>query len=317
MKKNYIYIYKITNLQTNKVYIGRRSFHKPIDYNYWGGGKWIRQSIMKRGLNNFKRDIIEYVDSLEEAYIREQYWINFYKSNNPKFGYNITKGGQDGGSQKGRIFSKETIENFSKAQKDRIVIHKENIQTRIKRDELNKFLNEGWSLGQTFENREKARLNSLKGASKIKNSTFTQDHKNKIKNSYINKTWVTDGVHEKHVDNNLIDEFLNNNKNWYKGKRKNKFQSDEKKKKLSIFRKGKITVYKEGIIKVISKEELNFYISKGWQKKSPYNKDRAKRISLIHKGRRSINNGIIEKQVVNYEDFLKLGWKLGGLKRSK
>ena len=65
----------------------------------------------------------------------------------------------------------------------------------------------------------------------------------------------------------LVDEFLKNNPNWYKGKRKNKLQSDEKRRKISEFRKNTVLVYKDDIAKYISINQLNEYLEKGYYRK--------------------------------------------------
>lgn len=92
------YIYKITNLINQKVYIGltyrtieiRWREHKSRAFNNWPG--YLYNSIRKHGIQNF---FIEQIDIGfdEELKIKEQYWINYYDSANPKKGYNLTLGG--------------------------------------------------------------------------------------------------------------------------------------------------------------------------------------------------------------------------------
>ena len=54
----YGYIYKTTNLITNKFYIGKRE-KSIFDEKYYGSGKYLKNSINKYGLENFSREIIE------------------------------------------------------------------------------------------------------------------------------------------------------------------------------------------------------------------------------------------------------------------
>ena len=100
-------IYKITNLITKKIYIGKTndsdrrwknhqrlaftSGHK--EYN-----KILYQSMRKYGIENFSFEIIEELEDYSISGEREQYWIKYYDSYNN--GYNETLGG-DGGSEKG------------------------------------------------------------------------------------------------------------------------------------------------------------------------------------------------------------------------
>lgn len=100
-------IYKITNIITNKSYIGksnninrRFSDHKRLAFteNQKQYDKILYQSIRKYGLNNFIFEIIEELEDYSIAAEREKYWIQYYDSY--KNGYNESLGG-DGGSIKG------------------------------------------------------------------------------------------------------------------------------------------------------------------------------------------------------------------------
>ena len=67
----FYYLYQITNLVNNKIYVG---IHKTMDMNdgYMGSGKIIKRAIKKHGADKFKKDILEtFVDS-ESMYAREK-----------------------------------------------------------------------------------------------------------------------------------------------------------------------------------------------------------------------------------------------------
>lgn len=91
-------IYKITNIINNKVYIGqtvntiKQRWNKHCHSN---GCRSLYNAILKYGKENFNIEIIETLP-IEELDEREIYWINYYKSNNKKFGYNILLGGNLG-----------------------------------------------------------------------------------------------------------------------------------------------------------------------------------------------------------------------------
>ena len=80
------YIYKITNLINNKVYIGKTSHEKRPLYD----------AFNKYGIENFSIEEIEQVENDDIASEREKYWIQYYNSyvgfNNCN-GYNATLGG--------------------------------------------------------------------------------------------------------------------------------------------------------------------------------------------------------------------------------
>ena len=103
MKNIIVGIYKITNTQNGKVYIGQsvdilRRWRKHLlnsqsakshEFN-----SPLHRAFKKYNISSFSFDIIEYCDkkSLNE---KEKYWINFYNSRNKSFGYNIAEGGSN------------------------------------------------------------------------------------------------------------------------------------------------------------------------------------------------------------------------------
>lgn len=97
------YIYKITNLINEKVYIGQTT--TTIDHR-WGQHKTYRNkrnhlysALDKYGIDNFKiEEISHYTRNTKEKLIqilnkKEIYYIAKYNSTNPDFGYNISIGG--------------------------------------------------------------------------------------------------------------------------------------------------------------------------------------------------------------------------------
>lgn len=86
-------IYKITNLETGKIYIGKDTKNNP---QYLGSGIKIKDAIKSYGRDKFKKDILDHSSNIDELNEKEQFWINFYNSTNPEIGYNISNGG-DGG----------------------------------------------------------------------------------------------------------------------------------------------------------------------------------------------------------------------------
>ena len=85
-------IYKTTNLSDGKYYVGKDTKNNP---NYLGSGLKLQRAVKKYGKENFKKEILEYCTSTDID-SREIFWIDKLNATNPKYGYNLTKGGSGG-----------------------------------------------------------------------------------------------------------------------------------------------------------------------------------------------------------------------------
>lgn len=93
-------IYKITNIETQQIYIGQsRSIKERIREHCKFGlgidspGNRLYANMQKYGLSNFTFELMEKC-SREKLDERERHWINFYQSNNNLHGLNSTKGNE-------------------------------------------------------------------------------------------------------------------------------------------------------------------------------------------------------------------------------
>ena len=109
-----MWIYKITNIQNNKVYIGQTirpikdRFHRHINdaMNNILNTHFAR-AIRKYGKDSFIIEEIDTAQTQKELNEKEQYWIKYY--NSVKEGYNETDAILKSGGNTGRIKSKRTI----------------------------------------------------------------------------------------------------------------------------------------------------------------------------------------------------------------
>lgn len=123
----YGYIYKITNLINGKIYIGQHKYDKSeLDNSYIASGLVINESIKKYGLENFKRELIDTADTLEELNQKEKYYIKVFNSIAPN-GYNLTEGGD------GVVSPSEEVRNKMAAKKLGTKQSEETKQKRIKK----------------------------------------------------------------------------------------------------------------------------------------------------------------------------------------
>lgn len=90
-------IYKITNIENQKVYIGRTvdylsrwRTHAKRGCNIERISGQLYDAMFTEGLENFTFEIVEVCDKDEQA-AKEKYWIQFYHSD--LYGYNGNKGG--------------------------------------------------------------------------------------------------------------------------------------------------------------------------------------------------------------------------------
>lgn len=98
--KSKFYVYKITNKINNKIYIGKGTKNRwkqhfkvakdgPTNEKFF----YLHASIRKYGEENFSCKILEYFENEQDSYNRERELVLKFKSNNKKYGMNLTDGG--------------------------------------------------------------------------------------------------------------------------------------------------------------------------------------------------------------------------------
>lgn len=100
--RKYIFLYKTTNLVNSKVYVGVHSTDKlddgyiglGVSYQCCAVGSWpFHRAVKKYGYENFRREILEFFDSVEDALVREREVVNEVWVMNPST-YNVALGGK-------------------------------------------------------------------------------------------------------------------------------------------------------------------------------------------------------------------------------
>lgn len=94
-------IYKATNLENNKVYIGQTinklSIRKQEHVKRSKYDKYLTyfgKALRKYGEEAFLWEIIDTASTQKELNQKESYWIEFYNATNPHIGYNLKGGGE-------------------------------------------------------------------------------------------------------------------------------------------------------------------------------------------------------------------------------
>lgn len=205
---NHIYIlYRIVNKVNNKFYIG---VHKTKDINdeYYGSGHSIKAAIEKYGKENFKKEILHIFTNARIAFKKEKEIVNEELINN-KDCYNIKEGGHGG-------FDHIRKTGLHKSSKGRKIIHKDDIQTKVKPEDLEKYLSDGWKLGF-----RPSALKKMSESGKIKIQSDEQKRKNSESKKGSIRMLNPNTNKMKFVKKELVNQFLDNGWTIYKLKRRN------------------------------------------------------------------------------------------------
>ena len=139
-------VYKTTNLINGKQYIGSH-YTENIDDGYLGSGIVLNQSIKKNGKHNFKRDIIEYCNDLNQCRKLEEYYIKKFNTLLPN-GYNMNHTGSGfGPDDKNPTRGKHGIDNpnfGSKRSEESKQKISESLKGKQKSDIHKKSLSKAW-----------------------------------------------------------------------------------------------------------------------------------------------------------------------------
>lgn len=190
------YIYKITCILNNKIYIGKGKVRTKVckveDDHYFGSGVYIKRAINKHGKKNFVKEVLEYIEEEKTAYEKEKYYISLYDSCNLKKGYNFHGGGTGFDSTTSYkaldvLYSKD--EDFLLKLKDK---RKEALQSPEVKEKISKASKE-YHASKTEEQKrqtsEKIKAYYDKGGREKK-----REQVNKLKNDPAYRKKLSDGV---------------------------------------------------------------------------------------------------------------------------
>jgi group I intron endonuclease len=124
----YYTIYKITNIETGKFYIGKHQTENPND-DYFGSGKAIVNAIKLYGKDKFVKEVLYIFSTSKEMDDKEREIITEELVNSPEC-YNIGIGGEGGPQFKGKTHSAETKAKISASKLGKNFLTKEGL-TRI------------------------------------------------------------------------------------------------------------------------------------------------------------------------------------------
>ena len=204
----YGYVYLTTNLINGKKYIGQHKYTKPeLDPNYIGSGVLLHKAINKYGIENFKCEILECCDTKEFLTEKEIYYINLYSADKDINFYNIDSGK---GNTHNYDCSESTKNILSRIQSNHRTINNGIEQKVINVENVDEYINSGWSLGRLEQDYSKRIL-------KFKNTHYSENYKEKLKSwksniskSITGRKWVKNDFEEKQIDLKDLDYYLSN-----------------------------------------------------------------------------------------------------------
>lgn len=253
--RKYNYLYKITNLINGKFYYGIHTTDN-LDDKYMGSGTKINEAYEKYGVENFKKEILEFFDTRELAALREREIVNEDLIKNPNC-YNIILGGgnfttvgtatvmdKDGNTMQvpiddERIKSGELV-GATKGQKSgKVKVYIDGKITLISTSDV-RYLNgelKPFNIDKTLVCDKSGRC------------FMTPKDDNRIKTGEINYFW-TGRTHKEETKKKQIDTY-----------KKIKHQQGSKNSQY-----GTCWITKNGISKKIYKHEIDLYTKDGWIK---------------------------------------------------
>lgn len=119
-----LFVYLTENLVNGKKYIGQHVGHDEDDY--LGSGILLKRAMTKHGKQNFKRVVLEEVESQIELDKAEQKWIAKFDAVNDPWFYNLTDGGTGGNTLS--HLTQQQLDQRSAKIKQTIALWSENMQ---------------------------------------------------------------------------------------------------------------------------------------------------------------------------------------------
>lgn len=198
------YLYQITNIINNKIYVG---VHKTdnIDDGYMGSGKIIKSAIEKYGIENFRKDILEFFDTYDLALAKESEIVTdeFLLREDV---YNLRKGGSGGFDYINRAGLAVRNINKSNAGDRSVLANKKKEQLSLTDFEWKIAYKSNMSVSMKDYYKDKDGHFLGKTHSEETRQKQSKSHKGKTPgrlNSQFGTLWITDGFSNKKIQKDL------------------------------------------------------------------------------------------------------------------
>jgi hypothetical protein len=209
----YYTVYKITNKENGKIYVGCHQTEN-LDDGYFGSGTLIRRAIKKYGVNSFEKEYLFIFDDVETMFDKEREIVNesFLAQEHT---YNISRGGRgnfalsDGRAKKLRV----DPDFHSRWRKAHTASGLKNTQAQIGIHALSMDERREWQKIAT----ESAL--SPEARKKRKDKFALIEHQQGTRNSQFGTCWIRhpDTLENRKIPKNDIDQWLADG--WLKGRK--------------------------------------------------------------------------------------------------
>ncbi len=191
-ERKYFFIYKTTNLLNGKYYIGMHTTSNLKD-GYLGSGKHLKYAIRKHGKENFKCEVLEFLNNREELIGKEKELVTLELIKDPLC-MNLKEGGAGGLGGLSEETRKRIQDGASKHQKK--VWQNEEYRIKIKKSLAAACL-EGHKKGTIKYDNFKDRTHTEE--TKTKMIVSHKDKHTGNKNSQYGTCWITNEVENKKI----------------------------------------------------------------------------------------------------------------------
>ena len=249
----YHYFYRIVNLIDEKFYYGIHSTNELND-NYMGSGRRLREAMRMYGKENFKKEIIKFFDTREQASEYEALIVteSLVRDNEC---YNVKCGG-DYGLTVGTVLAKDKNGKFLRVTTnderyqngDVVPFMRGHISVFDKTDKKYKIIDI-----TTFKNNRDNYITHTDGKVTVKDKNGEYLKVSVDDERYINGELTAIWNGRKHSDETK--------KKMRDTHKKNQHQKGEKNSQY-----GKCWLTKDGVDKIVFLKEVNDYINKGWKR---------------------------------------------------
>jgi hypothetical protein len=210
------YLYKITNLINNKIYIG---VHRTDNINdgYMGSGKVIRSAIEKYGIENFRKDILEFFDTYENALAKEKEVVTdeFLLREDV---YNLRRGGSGGFDYINKHVDMTEIRKQNG--KNIPLLSRKNAGTKSSTNNQKLWKNapelKPFNFSKEFNIEMGKRALSEIAIAKRKNTFKEIKHSQGEKNSQFGSCWINNNIENKKIKIDQLNLYIQNG--WVKGR---------------------------------------------------------------------------------------------------